>query len=397
MVKIATKTLSRVEVDANASNQHELHAGILRRLLGFEESRVEGTLTFVYYTQAGASPEVDEDRFTLVDVRRTTPGRSEYHLYYYSQRFQVAAQPGDLLVMLRPTLDSPDLFGIVARFGTQVERDLRAALALGPNAVISRFLRPKPTRPTEGAAGQLAIEMAAPAAHRLRDHPLYVESIQSRSLPPSTAMAAAAHELVQQQHGAALDADSFLLFALDAESDLFFALEQAIGDAELREILNQGGGFEEVLAFSMSKIQSRRARRGLSLQNHMEALFEHHGVPYSAQCRTEGGAVPDFVIPSCAKYHDQSYPETLLRMVGCKSRIRERWPQYLREAERIHPKFHVSVDEDLTGDLIERMHAAGLRLFMPRQIRDRNYDGTAASAAIGTIAGLLDDLSRIVP
>ena len=130
MVRIATKSLSRVEVEPDG--QHELHASTLRRLLGFEESRVEGALTFVYYTQPGAAPEVDEDRFTLGDVRRDTPGRSEYHLYYYSRRFQASARAGDLLVMLRPAMDTPDLFGIVARRGTQVERDLRAALALGP-------------------------------------------------------------------------------------------------------------------------------------------------------------------------------------------------------------------------------------------------------------------------
>ena len=238
--------------------------------------------------------------------------------------------------------------------------------------------------------------MAAPAADRLRSHPLYLESVRSRNLPPSVAMAAAAHELVKREYGATLDADSFLLFALDVESDLFFAMEQAIGDAELRELLNHGGGFEEVLAFSLSKIQSRRARRGLSLQHHMEALFERHAIPYSAQCRTEGGAVPDFVIPGCDQYHDHNYPANLLRMVGCKSRIRERWPQYLREAKRIDPKFHVSVDEDLAGDLIERMHSAGLRLFMPRQIRERNYDELAASGMIGTITALIDDLAKVV-
>src|SRR5690606_28144630 len=120
--------------------------------------------------------------------------------------------------------------------------------------------------------------------------------------------------------------------------------------------------FGEVISLVMSMLQARKSRRGYSLEHHVEGPLARVGIPYTRGCRTEDGK-PDFVVPSCAAYHDSAFPSDRLRMIGCKSKLRERWGQYHREAARISPKFHVSLDPDLGDDLLRKMHGAELRLF----------------------------------
>ena len=209
-------------------------------------------------------------------------------------------------------------------------------------------------------------------------------------------MADAAHEIVIRMAGHALDPDDLIHRALEAETALFYAIERAIGQLELDAIIARGAQFDEVLRFALSRHQSRKSRRGNSIQYHMERLFTAYGIRFTPQCETEKGSIPDFIIPGCAEYHDPEYPDSELRMVGCKSKIRERWGQYMSEAKRISLKYHFSVDPDLSDDLIRTMEGHGLRLFMPRAVIEGHYAGKAVADKIGTVEELIGELRAVV-
>lgn len=398
--RVAAKTLTRVEVDPKASNQHEFHAGTLRLLLGFDRTKVEGKLSLLVYGDDGQEPSLDDEgTFTLYDARERKPSREEWHLYYTSNLIGELARAGDLLVIVRPDEGLPDLQAVVARAGTRYEAQLRHLLDLGDASQVARFIRVEPATPDLQAAEELSLLRPAPAerpaADLLGSHPLLEAASRSGRVPRPKELAAAAHDLVLEELGGSDDADAFLLRALEVESELFFAIERALGERELQDLLRDGGGFTEVLRFAMSKHQSRKSRRGQSLQNHVEKLLELRDIPFEAQCRTEGSETPDFVIPGSREYHDPAFPSDGLRMVGCKSRLRERWRQYLTEAARIPVKYHVAVDEGLTDDLLRTMHAHDLRLFMPRAIVAAHYSSRETSALIGEISSLLDDLAHV--
>lgn len=397
---IAAKTLSAVEVDRSISNQHEFHAGLLRKHLGFGTERIEGgCLSILFHLAEDVEPFLDETTFTLYDARENVSTRHpEWHLYYSSEsRIQALAREGDLLVIYRPDRSSNNLSAIIARPGTRFESDLRQALDIGGDDVIKHFIRPEPQLPAGEEAAHLALALIEPRGDgtlEISQHPTYQTAVASGEIPSTREMAAAAHDLVSSA-GSDLDADEYFERALAAESELFFAMESAIGERQLAAMLEKGLDFSAVLAFAMSKHQARRSRRGQSLQNHLEFLLKEYGIPHRAQCPTEDGETPDFIIPSREAYADPAYPEAKLRMIGCKSKLRDRWRQYLNEAKRVNPKFHVSLDEELSDDLLVRMDEHGLRLFMPREIIERGYAGRTSRERIGTIRDLIEDLKTL--
>jgi hypothetical protein len=394
---IAAKTLSRVEVDPESSNQHEFHAGRLRSLLGFTGGRIEGRLTILSYLEDGAEPLIDEVNFTLYDAREKKPPRSEWHLYYTTGVIQQRAREGDLLVLFRAPSAPNEIRAVIARAGTSYERELRQALALKNEGAISRFVSgsKKENLPLALDLGQKTLGWDWDFDFEVRKHPLFTQAKTASKLPTTKVMAAAAAELVRQRFGDSLGPDDYLLAALDAESQLFFAVEEATAQTAIANLLNAQAQLTDILDFAMSKLQARKSRRGRSLENHIQSLFETYGIRFTDQCITEPGARPDFVIPGCLEYHDPQYPAHLLRMVGCKSRIRERWPQYLKEAGRIEVKYHVSVDTDLTSSVVRDMHAHKLRLYMPKMLVDRYYAGSPSVGLIDGIEDLINDLRAV--
>jgi hypothetical protein len=164
--------------------------------------------------------------------------------------------------------------------------------------------------------------------------------------------------------------DILLHSAMEVETELYFAIERELGERAYADLVTRGGTFEEVLSLAMSAHQARKSRRGNSLQNHLAYLLDRHGIPYTAQCTTERGEKPDFIVPGCTQYHDPDYPEKRLRMISCKSVLRDRWRQVLHEAARIPEKYQLTVDSGITSTLIGNMDAAGIKVFVPLAIRN---------------------------
>ena len=79
-------------------------------------------------------------------------------------------------------------------------------------------------------------------------------------------------------------------------------------------------------------------------------------------------------------------------MVACKSTLKERWRQVLREASRISEKYVLTLDTSLTDDTVAQMVASGLRVFLPERLIRPKFAGRSAEKQLDNIASLVDRL-----
>jgi len=109
---------------------------------------------------------------------------------------------------------------------------------------------------------------------------------------------------------------------------------------------------------------------GLSLENHLKALFDANEIQYDSQVLTEKGKKPDFIFPGRAQYEDQSFSVELLTMLAAKSTCKDRWPQVLPEAERIPLKHLVTLELSISEPMTETMRASNVQLVVPSALQD---------------------------
>lgn len=392
---VAVKRLAAVEIDPGRSNQHELNAGTLRLRLGLPSARTVGDITVQVHTTE-AAPAVSESRYTLYNAREAVPGRSEYRLYYEGDAFR-GAETGDLLVLFRDR-ESTDLRAIVAPAGSKSEAELLRMLEVSPGADLEGFHFVEPRRATERDADGADDAIGAKASLRSQsyapwDHRLFAEAVESGVFPSTREMATAGQELASARD-VTDDPDAHLVAWLDAETELFYAIRQWLLKGELEKMVSTGISVSDVLEWSQRHHQAARSRMGDSLQHHFAKLLDLSDISYTAQCRTEGARKPDFVLPGCREYHDVAYPAAQLRMVACKSTIRERWPQVLLEAERIDDKFLLTLDRRLSPQVIRDMTGARLYPYLPRRTIADDYARNPELDRLGTVAQLVGRLQR---
>lgn len=93
-IKTAKKTLSAVEATPNASNQHEFNGvSDFKKLFG--ESKLKQTADFTT-SDGSISDTVD---VTWYDARDAHETRSEYRLYFQTNKVMIIAKEGDLLTI----------------------------------------------------------------------------------------------------------------------------------------------------------------------------------------------------------------------------------------------------------------------------------------------------------
>jgi hypothetical protein len=397
-LRIAVKRLSAVEIDPRQSNQHEFHATRLRRELELPERRVSGLLSCMIIGSNNSPPTLEEAQFTLYDSREGHPTRTpEWRLYYYSKLIPEVASPGDLLVLYR---HEAGLRALIVRAGSSTESDLLTALSIDDRAIRQQFSfldAPSPDeRETRGVAHQLTLPTEPQAVYAVSDHALYRRAVRDGYMPTTREMATAAMDIVGRKGEAPGDPDSYLSAALSAETDLYYGIETEIQTGRLSSLMMTQPTVTDVIDFAMGVQQSRRSRRGQSLQNHFAAVLTSQKIPFTAQCRTENGETPDFVVPSCDVYHQETFPADRLRMVACKSTAKERWRQVLHEAARIPEKYLLTLDPDLTEATTVAMAAAGVMTFLPRTILVESYRWPLRRGSLGSVRDLVDRLRAVL-
>ena len=389
------KRLAAVEIDPSLSNQHEFNAGRLRQELKLQGNPCKGRIDFLFYLGDDETPVTETERYTLYDSRLNKPRAAEWRMYYTHLGVSEHARADDLMLLFRPDPSSNDLVAVIARRGSAIERALSLDLAerepddlVGTLFVDSQSLNPQ----TISVLLQVLRRPEPQVDVREYDfarHPLLLHSVARGAMPTTVEMAAAAQAIVSDTGVTPADPDDFIDSSLAVETALFKAIELELGNSRLAAFPEEDRrNFDILLSFFMSFLQSRRARRGQSLENHFRYLLEALEIPHSYQCRTEGGKTPDFVFPSCHSYHDPTFPDDQLRMVGCKTKVRERHSQWLDEAMRIRLKFALCIDDRLSDALVRR-YEHQLRFFMPVRLLRSTYADRHIRSLLGSIADLI--------
>lgn len=398
-LRIAVKRLSAVETEPGRSNQHEFHAGTLRRELELPDHRHSGSLHVLMLGDSTGPAVVVDSAFTLYDAREARPARSaEWRLYYSTPAITEFARANDLLLLYR---HGAGLRAVIARAGSVAEGELLQALELGDAAVRDQFRYMDVPVPSERESRLVVEQLALPEAvppdpdYPVMDHALFSRAVGEGRLPATAEMAAAAAEIARHRGITAEDPDAWLFEALKAETSLYFAIEADVYQPRYDVLAASNPRLTEIIDFAMSVQQSRRTRRGASLQNHFSSLLDDRNISYAAQCETEDGERPDFVTPSCDAYHDLGFSANGLRMVACKTTAKERWRQVLNEAARIPEKYLLTIDPDMTAAVIAAMKANSLLPFVPRPVIESAYArDPSVVEELGTVAALLQRLSE---
>ena len=132
-------------------------------------------------------------------------------------------------------------------------------------------------------------------------------------------------------------------------------------------------GFKDVnefLRFSLSVQNRRKSRAGFALENHLEQIFKDHKVMYSRGVITENKSKPDFLFPRGEDYHDPTFPDHRLTMLGVKSTCKDRWRQVLSEAARIPDKHLLTLEAGISENQTAEMKANRLQLVIPASLHE---------------------------
>ncbi|MMZ64301.1 Type-2 restriction enzyme EcoRII [compost metagenome] len=85
---------------------------------------------------------------------------------------------------------------------------------------------------------------------------------------------------------------------------------------------------------------------------------------------TENKSKPDFLFPHISNYHDLTFPESRLTMLGVKSTCKDRWRQVLAEANRINNKHLFTLEPGISENQTDEMQANHLQLILPKRLHE---------------------------
>lgn len=371
----AAKYLSAVDADSSRSNQHEI-GGLpsvgFREYLGApgKGEYMRFSCLMAYLTDE-SEPEFCLDAVTWYDSRHNQPHRSpEYRLYYKSNAVTELIQPTDFLLVAKKTDGSLVLLFTPA--GSSVEQQLRHLFGLSG-------LRDVGFTPADMPAGTLALpirllleELGIQAFDEGEAHDdlqLLLEQFPNR-FPPTREFSAFARELTD--FNALDDPDQALMGWMEREEALFRAFERHTVAERLRQGFGAGGDdVDEFISFSLSVQNRRKSRVGHAFENHLAYLFHENRLAFEkggGSRVTENKAKPDFLFPSFAAYHDRSYPEHKIFLLGAKTTCKDRWRQVLAEGDRLRRKYLATMEAGISANQTEEMKSKGLQLVVPASL-----------------------------
>jgi type II restriction enzyme len=157
--------------------------------------------------------------------------------------------------------------------------------------------------------------------------------------------------------------DDVLLKWVEVEYRLFRMLEEKVASPAIAQ------GFRNIdhfLTAAQSILQRRKARAGLSLQNHVDHLLKTSRIPFERDVPVPGK--PDLVIPGKAEYDDPLFPDNRLFVVGIKTTCKDRWRQVLEEGPRLSTKHLLTLQPGISESQLRLMHGSGIQLVVPKPL-----------------------------
>ena len=365
------KYLSAVEVNAVASNQHEFNGvSSFRAVLG--ETGEPATFPATYYwleDYDDVAPAIVNSSCTWSDVRRWTPGRTEYRLYYPVEAEPVVrmASAGDLLILVREK--SGKVLFVLCRSGTTIEKQLLWLFGLNPteNAPDVKDASQINDLPLGFSAWSVLDDLGVGLVDKEPDVFDQLVDQFGVNFPTTAEFSRFARDTLDGPDALRFP-DEALVAWMDHEEALFRHMERYVVNERLRLGFVKDGevdvdGFTE---FSLSVQNRRKSRAGWALGNHLDIVLDAHDVKYKREARTEGKKKADFLFPGEKEYADKTYETGLLTMLGAKRTCKDRWRQVLSEANRIDTKHLVTLEPSISADQTEEMKSSGLQLIVPR-------------------------------
>lgn len=367
---IYAKYLSSVDVESKKSHQHEIGSNLMISFLGDpgdEKKHFPGNLLYI--------PEVEEEyliasaMLTWYDTRRKQRDKRgpEYRLYYTDNSVTERMSAGDFAVVAGRTDGS--IIIISTPPGSSTEKQLRYLFNLGEEGE-------EPIAKTISDGGEvsfvesliletLGIEFEETDQTFLDD----LIGAFGDDFPTTQMFSIFARKSLRRRFSPEDDPDWVFLDWFERETMLFRTFEQYLVSQKLEHGFT---GVDDFISFSLSVQNRRKSRAGHAAENHLEGLFDIHGIGFSRGKVTEGRSKPDFVFPGIAHYHNPDFPEEFLSMLGSKTTCKDRWRQVLTEAQRISDKKLFTLEPAISVNQTDEMKSHRLQLVVPEEIR-RTY------------------------
>ena len=168
-----------------------------------------------------------------------------------------------------------------------------------------------------------------------------------------------------------------------------YAVFRAVEEMHILDVIRKGfASVDDFMNFANAVSNRRKSRSGRSLELHLERIFREQGLTdFGTQCVTEERKTPDFIFPSCDRYHDAGYPKECLRMLAVKTTCKDRWRQILNEADRIRRPFLFTLQEGVSQNQFSEMEREGVALVVPEPLHDKFPE--AIRSRLLTLAGFI--------
>jgi hypothetical protein len=365
---VATKTLTRVEVDPKASNQHEFNGvNSLKKILGDHPEPTTFGCTFIYQGDDADDALAHEGEITWYDARRNDPKRSaEFRLYFKQTPVMDVAREGDLLVFAK--LANGTLAAIVAAADTSPDQKLRYIFDVDTDGIQRSFELKDSLGDNEinFVKSEILEALGIEILDRADDYLEVMLEKFNGTFPSTFAFSKFARTTCASVQSTE-DPDFALVEWIAWEHKLFRSLERSFVQVRLDKGFSD---VDEFLSFSLSVQNRRKSRMGHAFENHLVAIFEAYNLLFERGCRTENHSKPDFMFPSCNAYHSSSFPSEWLTMLGAKSTCKERWRQVLAEAARIKQKHLMTLEGGISVNQTKEMASNNIQLVVPSAIHE---------------------------
>lgn len=374
---VAAKRLTEVEANVLRSNQHEFNGvKALRAMLGEPSARVPYSSKMMYLDDMQVEPVVEDAVLTWYDARqkaREERGvmRDEYRLYFPSTAVSANYTAGDLLVIA--LCQDGSLLVIVAKCGSSIDEQIQWLFGVRTGAEQYDVKSEQDFDNQQlGFASRFILESLGIDIGWLDDTHLDEILAKFEGKFPTTLQFSAFSRSKCAGIDPRIDPDAALISWMEREEQLFRTLERHIVAQRLTAGFTTPSGAADVDAFvsySLSVQNRRKSRVGLTLENHLEHIFQLSDVKYSRTARTENHSKPDFLFPSQSCYQDPGFDASRLLMLGVKSTCKDRWRQVLAEADRIKEKHLLTLEAPISHHQTDEMNLKMLTLVIPEPLQ----------------------------
>lgn len=369
---VAVKRLSSVEVNPEVSNQHEYNGVTeLKSMFGTDAERKELDTQFLYLTD---DEELEATGvLTWYDARYHHLTRTEWRLYYPTNDVTAAAEAGDALFICLKKAGG--VLQIITKKDSIIENQLFWLFDVRPAENSGRFtantdMTDAPADRVEFTARMILFQIGIDTVTATEDFTDVLVRRFGNAFPTTKEFSAFARSTVEDADPLT-DPDDAIIKWFDREEVMFKCMERHLIQERLRNgfIVDNQVDVDSFIQFSLSVNNRRKSRAGLSLENHLEALFQIQKIKYSHTPTTENKSKPDFIFPSIELYRNKNYPAAKLTMLGSKTTAKDRWRQVLEEADRIERKHLITLEGAISENQTNEMISRNLQLVVPKAIQ----------------------------